>query len=383
MRYIYFFLLLVFTTGSIFGQVNYQEIYSEKLGENRQIKIQLPRNYNSNSEKHYPIIVVFDGDYLFEPVAGNVDYYSYWEEMPESIVVGINQFNKQYDDCYVSEENFLPIESGADFFEFIGMELIPYIQTNYRTTSFFVAIGHGITANYINYFLLKGKPLFQAYISLSPYLAPEMEQYVTDRLKELENKTFYYLATSSNDIKKYRDGAEVLNMNLSSLKNDNIIYGFNNFEGPSHYTVVTHAIPKALEHIFSVFKPISKEEYANVILKLEYSPVEYLKEKYQTINDLFDIDKAILINDFRAISASIEKRELFEYYEELSKLARDYYPDSLLSSYYLARFYEETGEPKKAYKTYKSGYALDEIAGITKDLMLEKAEDLKIDFGFN
>ncbi len=54
----------------------------------------------------------------------------------------------------------------------------------------------------------------------------------------------------------------------------------------------------------------------------------------------------------------------------------------MLGTYYLARYYEEMGDPKKAYKTYKSGYVLDEVAGITKDFMLEKADELKADFGF-
>ena len=89
-----------------------------------------------------------------------------------------------------------------------------------------------------------------------------------------------------------------------------------------------------------------------------------------------------LINDFKAISAAIEKNEAFEYYEHLGKIARKQYPETLLGLYYIARFYEETGEPKKAMRTYQSAYTLKEIAGITKDLVLEKADLIKEDFGY-
>ena len=65
--------------------------------------------------KFIPVFVVLDGDYMFEAVAGNVDYYSYWEDMPESIIVGVNQINKRFDDCMYSEQNSLPIETGAEF----------------------------------------------------------------------------------------------------------------------------------------------------------------------------------------------------------------------------------------------------------------------------
>ena len=33
-------------------------------------------------------------------------------------------------------------------------------------------------------------------------------------------------------------------------------------------------------------------------------------------------------------------------------------------------------------RTYRSAYILEEIAGITKDLVLEKADEIKADFGF-
>ena len=282
-----------------------EEFESYKLGETREIKIQLPRNYDENIDQSYPLFIVFDGDYMFEVVAGNVDYYSYWEDMPEAIVVGINQSETRDDDCYYSEQNDLPIESGADFFEFIGMELIPHIENNYRTENFRVAVGHGETANFINYFMLKAKPLFQAYIVISPSLAPSMNDYISQRLQQYETRLFYYLATASNDIKSIKKDTETLNATITSIDNKNILYNFDNFEGATHYSAPAHAIPKALESIFYVFQPISKKEYKESILTLETSPVEYLLDKYKVISDLFGIDKQILINDFKAIAAAI------------------------------------------------------------------------------
>ena len=359
-----------------------QEIESEKLGETRQIKIHVPDNYDSDTDKTYPLFVVFDGDYLFDPVVGNIKYLSYWEDMPEAIVVGIDQDKtRQYDTMY-SEQNSFPIESGANFFEFVGFELMPYMRENYRVANFNIAVGHGSTANFIGYYLLKNDPLFQAYISISPDLAPGMDQYLTERLLKMDNTHFYYLATSSNDLRKLRKDIDILNTNLASINNENLNYSFNDFNGPTHYSLPTHAIPNALENIFYAFQPITKKEYKEEILTLDYSPVDYLKEKYQVVKDLFGIDKKILVNDFRAISSAIEKNQLFEYYQDLAKLASRDYPETLLGTYYLARYYEEMGEPKKAYRTYKSGYVLNETAGITKDFMLEMAEQIKADFGF-
>ncbi|MBQ0767803.1 MAG: esterase [Bizionia sp.] len=380
MRRLILLFVVVFSFQQITAQISYKNFESQILNESRQLKIQLPRGYDQ-SDKSYPVIVVFDGDYLFEMVAGNVDYYGYWEDIPESIVIGVNQLGKRDDDTAFSELNSLPVEKGDAFFRFVGEELVPYINKTYRTEKFKVAIGHDKTANFINYFLLKENPLFQAYINLSPDLAPEMSAFLSERLAAIESKIFYYLATSSNDVKSLKEKTEGLQTMLNGIDNKNVLKSFDNFEGPTHYSLPAYAIPKALESIFLVFQPISKDEYQNTLLKLEGSPVDYLTEKYATIEDLFGIKKQISINDFRAIAATINKTEKFEYFEDLGKIARKQYPETLLGNYYLGRYYEKTGSPKKAMKTYQSAYILQEIGGITKDHVLELSEQLKVDFG--
>ena len=50
--------------------------------------------------------------------------------------------------------------------------------------------------------------------------------------------------------------------------------------------------------------------------------------------------------------------------------------------WYLLPNLENIGESKKAMKVFQSGYILEEIGGITKDEMLEKAEAIKRDFGY-
>lgn len=377
---LFFTLYLAYNT--VEAQIIYETISSSILGQDRKVKIQLPRGYSYNSNTKYPIFIVFDGDYMFESVAGNVDHISYWEDMPPAIVVGINQVDTHFEDCMFSEKNSLPVDSSANFFEFIGMELMPHIEKKYRAGTFRVAVGHGETANFINYYLLKPQPMFQGFICISPELAPLMIEYIPEAMAKTKSKTFYYLANSENDTKSIQNISEALNKNIASIKNDNLLYDFDVFKNVSHYSLPTQAIPKAIDKIFKIYQPISKKEYTEVILNLEISPVLYLQEKYQTISNLFDFDKPILLNDFKAIAAAIEKNETFEHYEELGKMARKRFPDALLGTYYIARFYEETGEPKKAMRTYQSAYTLEEIGGITKDLMLEKAELIKQDFGY-
>ncbi|MDC7997119.1 alpha/beta hydrolase [Gilvibacter sediminis] len=382
-RILVLLLLAVSTSGMLQAQVVYEEFASERLGENRKLKIQLPRSYNSEQDKVYPIVIALDGNYLFEPVAGNVDYYSYWEDMPEAIVVGIMQTGDQrYDDCYYDDTEFFPAETGAAFFEFVGMELIPFLDDNYRTAKFVIAVGHDFTANFINYYLFKEPPLFQGYISLSPDLAPLMDERLAERLPSIEDKIFYYLATGTDDVKDLMDISVDLNERLKVIDSPNLQYYFDNFEGATHYSLVGRAIPRALEQIFQVYRPISKKEYKEVLLKLPGSPYDYLMEKYATIKELFGLENTIRVKDIIAVATAAEKTQKWEALGQIAKLARSQYPDTVLGDYYLARHYEEMGEPKKAMRTYQGAYDKEEVDFITIDLMLDKADKIKEDFGW-
>ena len=369
-----FCILLNFTS---FSQTIYEDFNSTKLGVTRKLKIQLPRNYDKNTDKKYPIVLVLDADYLFEPVAGNVDYFSYWEDMPESIVVGIVQGDSRYDDCSYNSDTFMPGEKGAQFFEFIGLELIPYIDKKYRTAKFIIGVGHDFTANFLNYYLFKDPPLLNGYINLSPDLAPEMDTRLVGRIPNIKNKIFYYLATGTDDIKGLMESAAGLNTQLKGLESKSFNYYYDNFDGATHYSLVARGIPNALEKIFSVYRPISKKEYADVLMKKDTQIYQYLIDKYSSIKDLFGIDNSIRINDFIATGTAAEKQKQWESLENIAKLAQKQYPNNVLGDYYMGRFFEGTGDLKKAIRSYRKGFGKDDADFITADTLLDLADELK------
>ncbi len=364
-----------------YSQAIYESFRSIKLDQSRQLKIQLPRNYKKNVDKTYPLIIVLDGDYLFEPIAGNVDYFSYWEDMPESIVVGVNQRTTRVDDCRYDEAEFLPSQKGAEFFEFIGQELVPYLNQTYRTAQLKIIVGHDYTANYINYFLFKDNPIFQAYICLSPELAPPMAERITNVLST-SSDIWYYLATATNDAEGIKKSVRGLDEQMKEVDNADMHYFFDDFDESSHYTLVGRGIPRALEAIFEMYRPISKKTYKEVLLPLETSTYDHLVDMYKTTEQLYGIKRQIRVNDFIAVSTAIEKKEKWEELEPLGKLAVKEHPDVMLGYYYLGMFYEQTGEPKKAMRAYENGFQLAEVAFLTKDYMLDKVNKIKEDFGW-
>ena len=380
-KYIWLLIALVSVTFAN-AQTKTEQLKSKKLNETRDIQLYIPEGYSD--EKVYPIIVVLDANYLFESVVANSRFYSYWDEMPESIVVGVNQYKTEdrQRDCMYEDASGLPTEKGSKFFEFIGMELIPFVEKNYNTANFKMIIGHDHTANFINYYLFKDVPLFDAYINLSPSFAPKMEDRIAKRLSEFEDKKFFYLATAEEDNKKDAKRIRALNTTLKELKKDNIFYYYDDFKDANHNSLAVQAIPRAMSQIFSMYRPISVKEYKETISKLNTSPYLYLIDKYKTIKDLFGFEKRVSVNDFMAIYSAVRKGKDVEDLKLLAKLGKKEYPDTALFHFFMGEYHEKNGSPKKALRLYQNGFSMNAIDFITKDLMLDKAEKLKQDFGW-
>jgi hypothetical protein len=171
-------------------------------------------------------------------------------------------------------------------------------------------------------------------------------------------------------------------MGMTAVKNEHFSYSFDNVEGATHYRLVARGIPKAIEKIFSVYRPISKEEFSEVLMKTQKPISTYLIDKYNTIETLFGLTNPIRVNDFIATATAAEKKKQWESLREIAALAKKQYPETVMGDYYMARFYEESGDPKKAMRTYQGAYDKDEVHFITIDLMLEKADKIKTDFGY-
>ena len=358
-------------------------IISKYLNERRAIEIQLPRSYEIEVDKNYPLMIVLDGDYMFNIVSGSVDYLSYWGDIPENLVVGINQKDTRFQDSSVFDNiTFTPISSTASFYDFIVNELIPYFSKNYRVSNFKVIVGQERTANFANFFLLKNDPQIRGVISISPKISENMNRYLNENLSKSNSKIVYTLSSSKRDFESIFKNVSELTASLDSIENKNLRFESLIFDKENHYILPSVSVPKSIRSTYSMYSDIDKIEYDSIISKLETSPIDYLKNKYQLIKEFYDLDKTISMNDFMAIEEFIEENEFFNLYDELSELAKQEYPGTILPSYYKGRFIEETGDPKKAMYIYRSAYNMKEVKGLTKEYLLELAERIKEDFNY-
>ncbi|MBU3028065.1 alpha/beta hydrolase [Zobellia galactanivorans] len=379
LRKLTFFAFLL--CASLNAQVTQEIFESFKLQERRDVKYYIPEDYDK--EKKYPLIVVLDGEYLFDQVVANAKFYNKFHGMPASIIVGIQQGKKsiRLDDCAYEPDTGLPSEKAKNFFEFLGMEMIPFLDLTYSTAPFKMIVGYDITANFTNYWLFKESSLFNAYINISPDLAPEMETRVPARLASFDKQIFYQLIVETE---KNENTPRILQMDkaIKAIDKESLHYTFLQYEGADHISIATYGLGKAFDNIFGMFKPISPKEYKTQILTSEDPAFQYLETKYQSIEDLFGFKKTVDLNDIMAIYAACRKKEDVESLKPLANLCKKEFPETMMGFYFEGEYYEQIGEPKKAFKTFEKAFAMDEIDFLTKEMALEKIDALKADFGY-
>jgi uncharacterized protein len=371
-------MLFLLTSVPLFSQIKMDEIASKKLNATRKLRILTPPSFGQDKNKKYPLLLVLDGEYLVDPFAGNLEYGYYWDEMPETIIVGVemNGDDEQRLNDVQTSDTGVPVGTGDKFFQFIGDELLPYLDKKYPLSPFRIIAGHDMTARMANFFIYKEKSPFRGYICFSPDMALEMENRIPEMLAKVNEPTFFYVCSAEGDIKRLRENIKKLNDNMKTVKNTNLNYMYDEFTGGSHYSIVPMGAPAALYGIYNSYKPISPIEYQEKIVTLPSGYVDYLVKKYSIIENDLGTKMTIRLNDFKAIEAAILKNAVYDELKDLSKLAKANYPKTIIGEYYEGLFYEMTGDYKKAKKVYLNAYAYDAVGEYTKEFIVEKSEKM-------
>ncbi len=157
-----------------FGKI--ARLHSAVLNEERRLNVFLPAGYDARA-KTYPVIYLLDGsaneDYFH--AAGLFDFLATYGVMPETIVVGISNVNRQRDFTLPSSDpadiKSAPTSGGAaKFVSFLESELIPYVNAHYRTNGTSTLIGQSLGGLIATQIFLEKPQLFSNYVIVSPSL---------------------------------------------------------------------------------------------------------------------------------------------------------------------------------------------------------------------
>ncbi len=115
-------------------------IDSAILGQTRQIDVYLPSSFTKTGpDRRYPLIVVFDGEYVSRAVVTMSEALARFGQMPEVVVVGIENRGGADDRVHdltppgMSVSGSSIHEGGDQFLDFIEKELLPAVDAKFRT----------------------------------------------------------------------------------------------------------------------------------------------------------------------------------------------------------------------------------------------------------
>ncbi len=139
-------------------------VSSDVLGEERQIYVRTPPNYNPDHS--YPVVYVLDGEWNFEFVASYLDYMFDNEVYPDLIVTGVKNVNRNRDYVPRSDAHFSDTGQADKFLAFVEQDWIRDVEKNYPTSGERILIGHSFGGVFTLHTLFQNPKLFDAYIAL-------------------------------------------------------------------------------------------------------------------------------------------------------------------------------------------------------------------------
>lgn len=276
------------------ARVEYKEFDSKNYPFKRPYLIFTPEDYDTNINSDYDVIYVFDSQWRSRfGLVHDLMHYGCQELMTPNeyahqyIVVGIPSPyvpEHEYDrnrDFYSAPVN-IPLPEGIpegygcapQFKKFLKEELMPYIDSNYRTTGHTLAVGHSLSASFI-LDALETEDMFDDYIALSPNLCWDNDLWA-DRLINFnfnDGKPRYFFLNMANECEDTGFGPDwrpawdkvKKHFELTTLPS-NIVMKFNESpqysHNPSYQPVIIEALKDyCIYRLTHGHEPVSKEAY--------------------------------------------------------------------------------------------------------------------------
>ena len=233
--------------------------HSDILNEDRTLNIYLPQSYFGDSIKSYPVIFLLDGsmDEDFIHISGLVQFCSFsWINMiPESIVVGIGNVNRQRDFTYptnVEEDKKLlrTWGSSARFISYLDEEVKPLVLNAFRTdTSSLSLIGQSLGGLLATEILFEKPDMFDNYFIVSPSLWWDNGSLLNATPQPFSRKKSVYIAVGNEgDIMVPK--AQALHEKLLQWNNPGLRLFYQYLEDKNHGDALHLAIYDGFEKVF-------------------------------------------------------------------------------------------------------------------------------------
>lgn len=171
------------TVNQLSTDVPLRAIYAKAVNDSLYVQTQLPLEYGDSTTKRYPLVIVLDANFHFPMLAASVHQYEKAGLLPPLILVGVGYKSLKdmdslrvrdylYPSALASDELNAP-GGGESFRQFLGQQLLPSVDSLYRTTTQNrTLLGHSFGGYFALYSLVKQTQTkardFQNFVAASP-----------------------------------------------------------------------------------------------------------------------------------------------------------------------------------------------------------------------
>jgi uncharacterized protein len=337
----------------IIGEI--RTIHSKVLNEDRKLDIYLPDNYKSSNVK-YPVLYVFDSPDNFITTVGVVKHLtSSYQSIPDMIVVGIENVNRNRDFINTKKDRFPYSENGgADkYLKHFTDELIPFIDSTYRTQDFRLLYGHSSSASFAIYSMFKAPTQIDACFAVDPafWVDTTMLSTITKILDKTDKFDNYLYFTLSREL-----DMDAIPPIMSLYKDLDIKYmrkiswDINFYKNEDHFSSRLRGFEDGFENYFSDYKiPFQYDDTYRADLTIEQ--IDKAQTRYK-LNPLYPEG---------VLNSSANRFYRHKKYEEAIKLLeknKETYPNSKEIYYLIGLNYEALNEKDKAISNYEKSISL-------------------------
>jgi predicted alpha/beta superfamily hydrolase len=360
------------------------KITSSILGEERPFTVYLPESYNNNhtySTRTYPILYLLAGNELLVKAITQEMSRNSVNKIPELIIVSVPVLNSRKYHNYFTPTNSHTLPDGRelpgflaetgkgeDFMSFLGNELLPHIDSTYRTLPYRILNGHSLAGLFTLNASLAPTDLFQAYLAIDPSLWWDGEVLVERLEQNIKDGNFpegnIYIALASRQGEgSSRDNMDkpIINFSnqLKSTGTEDLHFRLQEFPEEHHGSVPMLALYNGFQHIFEGYEPAPDQfsQRPETILPHFKKVSKRLGIDLLPPESLLDQTGNWLI--FDATTTAETDQDKLQKGLEVLKINLETYPDSYHAHQALADAYMAMGNEEMARKYYERSLDLN------------------------
>lgn len=348
-------------------------LHSKILNQDRPYWICLPASYHAKGNRQkYPTLYVLDAEWNFYWVSEMMQFMEESRQVPEFIVVGVPNINREHDLTPTHNTNDVSSGGGPLFERFLNEELVPEINAKYQTVSFRILMGHSAGGALAADAFLRQTVGFQGFIAIDPALGwinQDLIRCAKEFVPQANSRAAIFVTTagwrSLNQTNVMTHAQELFVSILKTNLSPGIRVGYE-VEAEDHNSCRLLGLYDGLRFIFEGYKPMDPNVLNSPLLINEH--FEQLSRRLGF--KILPPEGLVLGISYGCLYDAHETNNAID----CLKLNVSNYPTSAYAHKHLADVYLTAGKKELAINNYKKALELDPNTDGVKEAMAKLGE---------